>query len=282
MKIFSKITIVGVGLIGGSIAKACRKKKLAGEIICVFRRKSSLSKARRCKVVDKATLLLREGVKDSDLVILAVPVGKIEALARKSIMFMKKGAILTDVGSTKAHIVREAEKAAGKKVKFIGTHPMAGSEKSGVRNASADIFKGAPLIITKTPRSDRKAMSLLAAFWRKLGCNIFVLSPAVHDEQISLNSYLPHAVSYSLSASQTGASVRLAAGGLKDTTRVSSSDTNLWKDIFISARKSVLKSISIFLAELKTLEKAIKKRDEKKIKHFLNRAKKIRNQIKQY
>ena len=276
---FKKIAIVGVGLIGGSVGLAVKKRKLAKEVIGVTRRESSRRKALKRKAVDKATLNLREAVKDADLVIIAAPVGKIAGLARASVKFMKKGAILTDVGSTKKHIVRKIEKFANKKVRFIGTHPMAGSEKTGVENATSLIFDKAPLIITKTKNTDKKALARLKKFWENLGCRTFVLSPEKHDMHASLASYLPHVVSFALSVSQTKSSLKFVAASFKDITRVSSSDPELWKDIFLSARPSVLKSIKIFSKSLKALEKAIRKKDAHAVKRFLSKAKNIRDGI---
>ena len=280
MMIFKKIAIVGVGLIGGSIGLAAKRKKLAGEIVGVCRRKSSLQKALKLKAVDNATLNFKKGVAGADLVIIATSVNKIVKLAEKSIKFMKKGAILADVGSAKEHIVRKIEKLAGKKVNFIGTHPMAGSEKSGVENASGSIFDGAPLVITKTRNTNKKSITSLKKFWEGLGCRVFVLAPKRHDKEISLISYLPHVVSSAIAVSQVKPSLRLAAGSLKSTTRVSSSDPELWRDIFLLTRDPLLKSIKKFLRNLKTLEKAIRRKDKKAIKKFLDRAKKISDSIR--
>lgn len=278
---FKKIAIVGVGLIGGSIGLAVKKKLLAKEVIGVTRRESSRRKALKFKAVDKATLNLREAVKDADLVIIAAPVGRIVSLAKSCARFMKKSAILSDVGSSKKYIVQKIEKFAAKKINFVGTHPMAGSDKSGVENADSAIFNGTTVIITKTKNTDKKSFAVLAGFWRRLGSRVISLSPEKHDRYISLASYLPHVVSFALSASQTKNSLNLAGGGLKDTTRVASSNPDLWKDIFLSTRTQTLSAIRIFLKNLKELEKALKKKDKKALKRFLNRARIFREQIKE-
>lgn len=280
MKMFKKITIVGVGLIGGSIGLAARKKKLANKVVGVCRRKSSLRKALKFKTVDKATLNLKEGVRGADLVIIAAPLGKVIGLAKKAAKFMRKGAILTDVGSTKRYIVWEIEKCASRKVNFIGCHPMAGSEKSGAENASSNMFNNAALIITKTKNTNRNSLGRLKRFWKKLGCQVFVIQPGKHDLNVSLASYLPHAVSSALTVSQVKDSLKFAAGSLKDATRVSSSDPELWKDIFLSSREPVLKSIGVFSRNLKKLENAIKKKDGKAIKTILSKAKNIRDSVR--
>jgi len=279
MTMFKKVAIIGVGLIGGSVGQAAKKRKIATKIVGICRRESSRRKALKFKAVDEATLNLKKGIEDADLVIIASPVGKISLLVKKAVKFMKKGAILTDVGSSKSVIVREADKASGKKINFVGSHPMAGSDKSGVWNASSNLFEGATLVLTKTKKTNKNAIKRLEKFWKKLGCKVIILSPEKHDAFASLASYLPHIVSFALSSSQTNNSIKLAAGSLKSTTRVASSDADLWKDIFLSARKPLLDSIGTFFRNLKSIEKTIRKNDEKKLKNILNKARKIRKKI---
>ncbi|NQU94962.1 MAG: prephenate dehydrogenase/arogenate dehydrogenase family protein [Candidatus Omnitrophica bacterium] len=277
---FKKIAIIGVGLIGGSIGLAAKKKKLAKEIVGVCRRESSRKKALKFKAVGKATLNLKEAVRDADIVIIASPIGKIVRLAGACIKSMKKGAILTDVGSSKDHIVGKIEKLAKGKIHFIGSHPMAGSDKAGVQNATSDLFDNAMVIVTKTKNTNSVSLTRLNKFWKALKCHTLMLSPAKHDALASLASYLPHVVSYALSASQTNDSSRISAGSLRDTTRVASSDPELWSDIFLSSRKETLKAINVFLKNIRMLEKAIRRRDRVAIKTFLARANRIRNRIK--
>lgn len=278
---FNKIAIIGVGLMGGSIALAARRKKLAKEIVGVCRREVSRRKALKFRAVNKATLDLKQGTSGADLVIIAAPVGKIVNLARRAAKFMKKGAILSDVGSAKRDIVKKIEKFTNYKTHFVGSHPMAGSDKTGVENASADIFNKALVIITKTKNSDKKSIATLRKFWERLGCRVLILSPQRHDRLASLASYLPHVVSFVLSSSQTKDSVKIAGGSLKDTTRVASSEAELWKDIFLLTQAQTLKAIRIFSNNLKALEKALKAKDEKALTKFLERARRIRGQIKE-
>jgi len=279
--VFRKIAIVGVGLIGGSIGLAAKKEKLARRVVGICRRECSRKKAIKAKAVDSATLDLKSGLRDADLVILAVPVGRITKLSRESLKYMKKGAILTDVGSTKKNIITILEKDARKKINVIGSHPMAGSDKAGVENASSNLFEKATLILTKTKSTDGKSILRLGKFWKKLGAKILVLSPEKHDKDASLASYLPHIVSFVLSQVQTEDSIKFAAGSLKDTTRVALSDTDLWADIFLSARASTLKSINIFFKNLNKLKSAIVKKDKKALKNFLDKAQKKRMRIKE-
>lgn len=277
---FNKIAIIGVGLMGGSIGQAVRKRRLAKEVIGVCRRKSSARKALKYKACDKAVLNLETGVSGADLVILAVPVGKIAGRAAECAKYIKKGAILTDVGSSKKEIVGKIERCVKGKINFIGSHPMAGSDKIGVQNSDGKIFEKAPLIMTKTKNTDKRALAILGRFWSKLGCRVFTLSPAEHDRRISFASFLPHAVSFALASSQMKDSVRFAGGSLKDTTRVASADPEIWRDIFLSAGPEVLKAVNVFSQNLEKLKEAIKKKDGKAIKGFLGKAKQIRDSIK--
>jgi len=279
MKMFNKITIVGVGLIGGAIGLAVKRKKLAREVIGVSRREISRRNALKFKAVDKSTLNMAEGVKDADLVIVAAPVGKIVPLALKCAGFMKKGAILTEVGSAKERAVREIEKRLPQGINFVGSHPMAGSDRQGVHNASHGIFNNAALILTKTKKTDAKSITRLKKFWKALGCRVLTLSPERHDSLVSLSSYLPHAVSFALSFSQTKNSLKLSGGSLRDTTRVSLSDAELWSDIFLAASEPLLKSIKLFQKNLNTLKKAVIKNDKKTLVRFLGNAKKISEKL---
>ena len=280
MRMFNKIAIIGVGLMGGSIGLACKKRKIANKVIGICRRTTSAKKAIKFKAVDNVTLDLKKGVENADLVIIASPVSKIEPLTLKAVKHMKKGAILTDVGSSKSLIVKKLEKITLGKINFIGSHPMAGSDKSGVWNAGADIFIGATLILAKTKRTSGKSLSILKKFWESIGCKVIILSPERHDNHASLASYLPHLVSFALASSQTKDSLKLAAGSLKSTTRVASSDPELWKDIFLSTKKPTLKAIKVFSGNLLRLEKAIRNNDGRALEKFLSSSNKISDSIK--
>jgi prephenate dehydrogenase len=245
---FKKITIIGVGLIGGSIGLAIRKRKLAREVVGVFRHAQTAKRALRCKAVDKATMDMKEGVEGADLIIIASPVHSIPGLARYAIRFADKGAIITDAGSTKSWIVSDIDKAIGrsKAVSFVGSHPMAGSEHTGVEFARPDLLEGSPCIVTKTSRTNKAALAKVAKFWKSLGARVEIMDPAEHDKSVALISHLPHIVAFSLAGCVPEGAMRYAAEGFKDTTRVASSDADLWADIFFSNKKEVLRSARIF------------------------------------
>lgn len=276
---FKKITIIGLGLIGGSLALAIKEKKLAKEITGVSRRKSTIDRAIKNKIVDFATLDLKDGVKDSDLVIIAAPVFKIAAIAKSIAPFLRKGAILTDAGSTKRCVVKDIEKAKLKDIYFVGSHPIAGSEKSGIKSANKDLFKGTCCILTKTKNTNPKVIARLKKFWGGLGMRVKVMSPEAHDRLLSNISHLPHAASVSLANSAGKDGLKLAAGGFKDMTRIASGEPELWKDIFFTNRDNLIKDIEVLKKELSKMQMALKNSDESGLLKLLGNAKAIRDSL---
>lgn len=262
MRQFNKIAIIGVGLIGGSIGLAIKERKAARQVIGVFRRSSTLRKALRRKAVDKGVMDIAEGVKDADLIIIGSPVRSIPALAWQAARFAKPGAIITDVGSTKAWIVARLEKLLrGSRVSFVGSHPMAGSEKTSVEHARKDLLDGSPCIVTRTANTDRRALAKVTGLWKALGAKVDVMDPGEHDRAVSLISHLPHIVAFSLAGAVPAKALRYAAEGFKDTTRVASSDPELWSDIFLTNRTEVVKSARLFKKYYNSLVTAIAKGD---------------------
>ncbi|MCX5687782.1 MAG: prephenate dehydrogenase [Candidatus Omnitrophica bacterium] len=274
---FNRITIIGLGLIGGSLALAIKEKKLAREIIGISRRKSTIDFAVKKKIVNFATVNLKDGVKNSDLVIIAAPVFKIVDIANALVPFLKDSAILTDAGSTKKYIIKNIEKTGLESLNFVGSHPIAGSEKSGIKYADKDLFKGAYCVLTKTRNTNPKSLSKIKKFWEKLGMKIIVMSSEAHDRLLSRISHLPHAVSASLVNSVGVNRLDLAAGGFRDTTRIASGEPELWKDIFLTNRENLVKDIEIFKKELLKIEAALKNNNSQDLLRLLSKAKSIRD-----
>ncbi len=274
-----QITIIGVGLIGGSIGLAAKKNKLAARIVGVTAHRESLRKALRRKAIDKGTLDLKKSVLNSDMVILAVPVDKIIPALKEISPNLKKGCIVIDVASVKGPVVRRAENIIGRIGAFVGVHPMAGSECRGVESAVGNLFMDAPCIITKTKRTDLKALRTVRDFWRRLGAKIYILSPEVHDIRISNISHLPHvAASALLSAAETPF-LKFAATGFKDTTRIASSDPNLWASILVSNRANVAKDIRDYIKNLQRAKRLISGGKEKDLRRYLVNAKRKRDKF---
>lgn len=279
MRLFNKITIIGLGLIGGSLALAIKEKKLAKEIVGVSRRKSTVRRAAKEKIVDFATLDLKEGVRDSDFVIIAAPVLKIVKIAGIIAPFLKKGAIVTDAGSTKKYIVKGIEKIRLKGAYFAGSHPVAGSEKSGIKSADKDLFKGACCIITETSNTNKKALGKIKRFWKALEMKVITMPLDRHDRLLSKISHLPHAVSVSLVNSAGRKDIGLAAGGFRDATRIASGEPGLWKDIFLTNRENLIKDIKVFEKELSRIETALKNNNSAHLLKLLNNAKVVRDSL---
>ena len=278
MRRFNKIVIIGVGLIGGSVALAIKKRKVAAQVIGVFRRSSTLKKALKRRAVDAGVMSIAEGVEDADLIIIGSPVHSIPELACEAAAFAKAGAIITDVGSTKRWIVAKMEKLLnGSAVHFVGSHPMAGSEKTGVEFAKGDLLEGSPCIVTKTAKTDRKALARVSGFWKALGANVKVMSPSEHDRTVSLVSHLPHIVAFSLAGAVPEKALVCAAEGFKDTTRVASSDPELWSDIFLTNKAEILKAARLFQRYYAAVVSAIAKGDRRRTVRALGIAKRKRD-----
>lgn len=276
---FKRVTIIGLGLIGGSLGLAIKEKKLARRVIGVSRRRSTIKRALSLKAASYVTLDVECSVKDSDFVILAAPVLEIIDIAKRIAPALKRGAILIDVGSTKKEVVEKIEEALPKGVYFIGAHPLAGSEHSGVKFSDKDLFKGSICIITKTNRTDRAALKKVKRFWEKIGMKVKVMNPKEHDKVISKLSHLPHAIASSLVNSCGPKHLALSSTGFRDTTRIASSPPGVWKDIFLTNRRNVLEDIRGFKEELSKIERAIDKGDSQALLKLLNKAKSIREGI---
>ena len=270
-----------MGLIGGSIGLAIKKKGLAGEVIGVFRRYPTLKKALKHKAVDAGTMSIEEGVSGADLIILATPVHKIVTIAKEAVKYAKDGAIITDVGSTKAWIVKKIEKMMpGKRsLSFVGSHPMAGSEKNTVEFARHSLLQDTPCIVTRTGKTDIRSMKIVVNFWKALGAKVKVMSPLDHDRSVSLISHLPHLVAFGLAGAVPLKYLGLAAEGFKDTTRVASSDPGLWSDIFLTNRRQIKRACKAFEKYYGEILKAVAKGDYKTTMKLLQHAKSKRDKL---
>jgi len=281
MRRFDKITIIGVGLIGGSIGLAAKDKRLAKTIVGVFRRESTLNRALKRGAVDKGTLDLKSGVKGADLIVIATPVSSIPRIAREAIRYADRDAVITDAGSTKRSIIKEVEGVIGSRgaALFVGSHPMAGSEHAGVEFARKDLLEGSPCIVTKTPKTDARALKIVADFWKALGAKVTIMDPAGHDRSVALISHLPHIVAFGLAGAVPARELVYAAEGFKDTTRVASSDPRLWSDIFLTNKTEVLKALKLFEDYCRRLKRSLSKGKGQELIGLLAKAKSKRDKI---
>jgi prephenate dehydrogenase len=268
MRLFNKVAIIGVGLIGGSIAQAIKKKNLAGEVVGVSRHKKTLFLAKKLQAIDRGSQDLNI-IKGADLVILATPVETIINLAAKISPLLKKDCIVSDVGSTKQKIVSKLERIFPR---YIGTHPLAGSEKRGIVNACAGAFKDSLCILTPTRHTDKKALGELRRLWIKLGAKTVFLTPDTHDKILSFVSHLAHLAAFSLIGIMPGRYLKFASSGLRDTTRIAASDSALWADIFLSNQKNITRAVTCFQKNLGKIKSAINSRDKKLLIQILKEA----------
>ncbi len=238
-----QVTIIGVGLLGGSVGLAIKALDPRVRVAGVGRRQSSLDEALKVGAIDSAHMDAAIPAKNSDLVILATPVGAFSQYLKQIAPILPARAIVTDVGSTKAQIVAEAAKILGPAGAFVGSHPMAGSEKKGPSYSTADLLKGAKCIVTPTPNTPEKLTRTVERFWRALGMNVLRMTPRAHDQAVAAVSHLPHAVSALLMMLPATRHLPVAATGLRDMTRLSGGDPEVWRDIFLTNRSAILAAI---------------------------------------
>lgn len=275
MKLFNKIAIVGLGLIGGSVALTIKKKRLANEVVGLSRSKKTLTLAKKLRAVDKASEDINI-IRDADLVILATPVNTILDLAPVISRHIKPDCIVCDVGSTKKGLVSRLERVFPR---YVGAHPLAGSEKHGIINASSELFKDSACILTPTNNTAPAVLLKLRKFWAALGAKVIFLSPDTHDKILSFSSHLPHAAAFSLINTVPARYFGLAARGLKDTTRIAASDSRLWLDIFLSNGRYLVKAIEAFQDNLSRMKAAIQKQDKILLAAILKQAQKKRDSL---
>jgi len=252
----SRLSIIGVGLLGGSIGLAAGARLSSCRIIGYGHRRETLDRALEIGAIHEAANNLGEAVKDADLVILCTPVLLFEETLQAIAGFLKPGAVVTDVGSTKRSVVEAAARLLPRHARFVGSHPMAGSEKRGVEFARTDLFESALCLLTPTPQTDSAAVELVENFWRALGMRIAEMSPDEHDAVLAEVSHLPHAVAAALVHMPEAESLRLCGNGFLDATRIASGDGGLWRDIFLDNAdhvKAALAKLRQSLAEFEAL-----------------------------
>lgn len=280
---FRKITIIGVGLLGGSIGLAARKRRLAQEIAGYARREKTIAECEKIGALDYATTDLLAAVSDADLVILCTPLAQMAALTKQFLPALKRGAIVTDVGSVKADVVRELESLVKKAdAHFVGSHPLAGGEKMGVLAAKADLYANAVCVVTPTKKSNAAAVRKVEQFWKSLGARALRLDAAKHDLLVSRTSHLPHVAAAALAGlvldpKHPKSQVGLCATGFRDTTRIASGSPEMWRDISLANRKNLSQSVDVFIAELKRFQAALKKSDAQAVEKFFATAKERRD-----
>ncbi|MGH7273776.1 MAG: prephenate dehydrogenase [Nitrospiria bacterium] len=279
---FQKVTIIGVGLIGGSLALAIKKRGLAGAVLGIGQETDQLEKAVTRGAIDTYTCEVSEGVEGADLVVLATPVGMFEPILRQVDSKLPPGCIVTDVGSTKGRLVSQIEQMLPKTVFYVGGHPIAGKEKSGIESASMDLFRGARCILTPTPHTDAQALEKVKRLWREVGSEVVTMEPIDHDRVFAAISHLPHMAAYALVntamdlLNQDKDLLSFSAGGFKDFTRIAASSPEMWRDICLFNGENILTTIEAYEAVLKRIKEYIRNHNGRGLYLEFERAKKLR------
>lgn len=279
---FGTVALVGVGLIGGSLGMAIKRHGLAERVIGVGRSEQRLMQARILGAIDEYRIESDDSVQDADLVVICTPVRTIISKLRSFAGNLKPGAVVTDVGSTKREIMDAAAECLPRHATFIGGHPMAGTEKSGVEAAFPDLFLGATYVLTPSDSTDLAGLGRLTSLVESTGARIEVMSAAEHDRAVAVVSHLPHVISAALlaqtesSAKTCGSIFRLAAGSFRDATRVSDSPPEIWRDICLSNADEIVKAIDDFQSWLSAMKDSLLDLDEKAVYDFFDSARGVR------
>ncbi|HUW57655.1 MAG TPA: prephenate dehydrogenase/arogenate dehydrogenase family protein [Planctomycetota bacterium] len=277
---FERVTIVGVGLIGGSLGLALCERGLCSRVVGVGHRQASMDRALETGAVHEATLDLAEGVKGADLVVLSTAVSLIGELGEKAVPYLKAGCIVSDVGSTKSEVVRRMEsRLVGTGVHFVGAHPIAGSEKRGIDVARSDLFVGTVCVLTPTPATDADALRQLADLWSAVGARVSTLSPEEHDAVLARTSHLPHLAAVTLIHMLQGRDTAFVGTGLRDTTRVASGDVDIWCDIILTNREAILDAMGDFDSRLSGLRRVVEAGDREGLAALLAAARERRRDL---
>ena len=261
---FSRVTILGPGLLGGSVGLAARA---AGYEVALWGRNPARVAATRALGL-MATTDLAEALEGADLVILAVPVGVMAGLAEQSKAFLEAGCLVTDVGSVK---VLPHELANGFKIPFIGSHPMAGSEQTGIEAARGDLFQGAVCVLTNDQERPENEIRELEGFWKKLGCHCVLMEAAAHDQAVARISHLPHAMAVATAAAalRSPRDLELAGGGFRDTTRVAGGDPAMWAEIMVENRDALMRALGDAQKEISEMLDQLANSDKKGLQDYL-------------
>jgi prephenate dehydrogenase len=273
------LTIVGVGLIGGSVGLAAKRRGLAEHVIGVGRQELSLERAKARGAIDEACLDLTTAAHKADVAVFCTPVDLIAEQVLAAAPSSRPGTLFTDAGSTKAAILEKVEGRMPEGVAFVGSHPLAGSEKKGPEHADANLFEGRLTIVTKTARTDTEALARTADFWRSLGSRVRVMNPVEHDESLAFTSHMPHLVSAALASVLPAELQDLTASGFRDTTRIAAGDPAIWSAIFAQNREAILAAVDRLDNHISSFRRALENGDWPGVLELLTRAKEARDAL---
>jgi cyclohexadieny/prephenate dehydrogenase len=283
---FDRIALIGFGLIGGSIARAARAQGLAKEIVTTARSAKSRARVMELGIVDRVVETNAEAAEGADLVILCIPVGACGPVAAEIAGHLKKGAIISDVGSVKASVVKDMAPHLPAGVHFVPAHPVAGTENSGPDSGFAELFNNRWCILTPPEGTDTNAVDGLRAFWTGIGAKVEIMTPEHHDMVLAITSHLPHLIAYTivgtadeLEGVTQSEVLKFSAGGFRDFTRIAASDPIMWRDVFLTNKDAVLEMLGTFNEDLAKLTRAIRRGDGEALFEHFTRTRAIRRGI---
>jgi len=284
--LYERVALIGLGLIGSSLAHVIRREKLANHISGHTRSEETRAIAKRIGLTDSIHETAAAAVKDADLVILAIPVGAYGKVAEEISPHLKPGVTVTDVGSVKSAVVRDVAPHMPSAAHFIPGHPVAGTEQSGPESGFADLFLNRWSILTPLPGADAAAVARLEKFWRACGSNVEQMTPEHHDMVLAITSHLPHLIAYNIVATAADIEevtnsevIKFSAGGFRDFTRIAASDPTMWRDVFLNNKEAVLETLGRFSEDLSVLQRAIRWGDGDTLFNLFTRSREVRRGI---
>jgi len=283
---FERIAIIGIGLIGSSLAHAVKRHDLAGEIVIAEKSQEALDTAMRLGLADRGTLSIPAAVRGADLVMVCTPVGAFAEVGQAMRDHLSPGAIVSDVGSVKQSVVRDLGPCIPEGVHFVPGHPIAGTEHSGPEAGFAELFEGRWCILTPPPGTDRDSVEQIASLWRVCGMMIEVMDAGHHDQVLAVTSHLPHLIAFTIVGTATDVGehiqqevIKFAASGFRDFTRIAASDPTMWRDIFLNNREALLEVCGRMSEDIAQLQRAIRWGEGEKIESLIRRTREIRRQL---
>ncbi|GAB4236981.1 MAG: prephenate/arogenate dehydrogenase family protein [Methyloligellaceae bacterium] len=283
---FKRMALIGVGLIGSSIAHAARRAGLVGEIVGTARSQATRDKALELGIIDRAEPSAARAVEGADLVVICIPVSAYEAVAREIAPHLAPGALVSDVGSVKKSVIADVEPHLPAHAVFVAGHPIAGTEHSGPEAGFAELFQNRWCILTPSQRSTPEAVARLTAFWEALGSKVETMTPEHHDRVLAITSHIPHLIAYNivgtvadLEADTQSEVIKFSASGFRDFTRIAASDPEMWRDVFLNNREAVLEMLGRFTEDLTALQRAIRRGDGETLFNLFTRTRAIRRGV---
>jgi cyclohexadieny/prephenate dehydrogenase len=283
---FGRVALIGIGLIGSSLARVLRRDGLADEIVACARRRETLDKVTELGLADHVTDDAASAARDADLVVLATPLSAYAEIGSRIGPVLKAGAIVTDVGSVKEAVIRDLRPVLPQEVQLVPAHPVAGTEHSGPEHGFADLFRDRWCIVTPLPDGDREAVARVTELWEAAAMRVVEMPAEHHDRVLAMTSHLPHLIAYTIVGTATDLEdtlksevIKFSAGGFRDFTRIAASDPVMWRDIFLNNREAVLEMLQRFSEDLSALQRAIRWGEGEKLEELFTRTRAVRRSV---